>query len=96
MLFEQVILAGSVRVAVRAGRQLVDNSSGAADPEAAGTDRGTVLLLLVMELVDDGEDALALVVLELVGGFGAERVVGVGDVPAEPVVLDRGGGPFPA
>jgi hypothetical protein len=52
--------------------------------------------LLVLELVDDGEDALALVVLELVGGFGAERVVGVGDVPAEPVVLDRGGGPFPA
>jgi hypothetical protein len=74
----------------------VDKSSGTADPEAAGADRGTVLLLLVMELVDRGEDPLTLFALDLVGGLDAERVVGVGDVPAEPVVPDRRGGPFPA
>jgi hypothetical protein len=51
--------------------------------------------LLVLELIDHGQDALSLFPLESVGGFSAERVVGVGDVPAEPVGLDRGGGAFP-
>jgi hypothetical protein len=65
------------------------------DPEAPVADRDTVLLSLVRELVDHGEHPLALVVLNPVGGFSAERVVGVGDVPAEPVVLDRGDGALP-
>jgi hypothetical protein len=71
----------------------VDNSP---TDRADAADRGTVLPLLVLELVDHGEYALALFALELVGRLSAERGVGVGEVPAEPVVLDRDGDALPA
>jgi hypothetical protein len=76
----------------------VDNSPGAADPEAAAAGDATVVLVLVLVLVpiDRGGHPFLLVPLERVGRVGSERAVRVGDVPAEPVVLDRGGGLLPA
>jgi hypothetical protein len=47
----------------------VDNSP---TDRADAADRGTVLPLLVLELVDHGEYALALFALELVGRLSAE------------------------
>lgn len=74
----------------------VDSSPAAADPEAAAADRGTAALLLVLVVVEHGERLLVMFALERFGRFGSERPVGVGDVPAEPVVLDRGGHALPA